>query len=160
MKTTIVRLLRFIAAGSLLSVFALSAVAALQAPKSVTSALRVLNQVVAHTGRLIAAKDYKNVGGEHGEFTEGAAMLREALRGEPADFVAKVDTALTSAVAASESTGKLAASSDDAEKIAAAHADFAAKVTRHVLASFGPTIQGPAGYQAYLALQFTLGPNK
>jgi hypothetical protein len=27
--------------------------------------------------------------------------------------------------------------------------------TRHVLASVGPTIQGPSGYQAYLALQFT-----
>jgi hypothetical protein len=27
--------------------------------------------------------------------------------------------------------------------------------TRHVLASAGPTIQGPSGYQAYLALQFT-----
>ena len=32
--------------------------------------------------------------------------------------------------------------------------------TRHVLASFGPAIQGPAGYQAYLALQFTFGPKK
>jgi len=32
--------------------------------------------------------------------------------------------------------------------------------TRHVLASWGPTIQGPSGYQAYLALQFTLGPKK
>lgn len=32
--------------------------------------------------------------------------------------------------------------------------------TRHVLASIGPTLQGPTGYQAYLALQFTLGPKK
>jgi hypothetical protein len=32
--------------------------------------------------------------------------------------------------------------------------------TRHVLASVGPTIQGPSGYQAYLALQFTFGPAK
>ena len=32
--------------------------------------------------------------------------------------------------------------------------------TRHVLASVGPTIQGPTGYQAYLALQFTFGPKK
>lgn len=128
MKLNIVRILRMIAAGSLLSVLALSAIAALQAPKSVTSALRVLNQVVGHTGRLVAAKDYKNVGGEHGEFTEGAAMLREALRGEPADFVAKVELALTQAVDASAAVGKIAASSDDAEKIGAAHADFAAKV--------------------------------
>ncbi|HEY4246059.1 MAG TPA: hypothetical protein VGM64_04330 [Lacunisphaera sp.] len=27
--------------------------------------------------------------------------------------------------------------------------------TRHLLASVGPTLQGPSGYQAYLALQFT-----
>lgn len=32
--------------------------------------------------------------------------------------------------------------------------------TRHILASVGPTIQGTAGYQAYLALQFTFGPGK
>jgi hypothetical protein len=32
--------------------------------------------------------------------------------------------------------------------------------TRHILASVGPTLQGPAGYQAYLALQFTFGPAK
>jgi hypothetical protein len=32
--------------------------------------------------------------------------------------------------------------------------------TRHVLASAGPTIQGPSGVQAYLAIQFTWGPHK
>ena len=32
--------------------------------------------------------------------------------------------------------------------------------SRHILASVGPTIQGPTGYQAYLALQFTFGPGK
>ena len=31
---------------------------------------------------------------------------------------------------------------------------------RHVLASVGPTIQGPTGYQAYLAFQLTFGPGK
>ena len=32
--------------------------------------------------------------------------------------------------------------------------------SRHILASLGPTIQGPAGYQAYLAFQLTFGPGK
>jgi hypothetical protein len=32
--------------------------------------------------------------------------------------------------------------------------------TLHILASAGPTIQGPAGYQAYFAVQFTFGPAK
>lgn len=30
----------------------------------------------------------------------------------------------------------------------------------HVLASVGPTLQGPKGYQAYLAFQFTFGPGR
>ena len=95
----------------------------------ITSALRVLNQVVGHWGRLVTAKNYKNVGSEHSGDRRGRGRcLREALRGEPADFVAKVGAALTSAVAASESSGKLGASSDDAGKIAVAHEDFAAKV--------------------------------
>lgn len=32
--------------------------------------------------------------------------------------------------------------------------------TRHILASVGPTLHGPSGYQAYLAFQFTFGPGK
>ncbi len=32
--------------------------------------------------------------------------------------------------------------------------------TRHLMASVGPAIQGPKGYQAYLAFQFTFGPGK
>lgn len=126
MKTSVPRLLKTLAAGSLLLAFVPFAVA-LQAPKSVTAALRVLNQVVGHTGRLVQSKDYKNVGGEHGEFTEGAAMLREALRGEPAEFNAKVESALAQAIEASAALGKIA-DSGDADKTAAAHADFTAKV--------------------------------
>lgn len=32
--------------------------------------------------------------------------------------------------------------------------------SRHVLASVGPVVQGPSGYQAYLAFQLTWGPKK
>jgi hypothetical protein len=32
--------------------------------------------------------------------------------------------------------------------------------TKHVLLSAGPTLQGPSGYQAYLAFQLTFGPGK
>lgn len=114
-----------VVAGVLLA-FVCSA-SALQSPKSVSSALRILNQVVGHTGRLVQSKDYDRVGGEHGEFTEGADMLREALRGEPADFTAKVESALKEAVSASETLGKVAATHDGA-KAEAAHADFTGKV--------------------------------
>jgi hypothetical protein len=126
MKIPTLQLVRFLAAGAFVLALASSAFA-LQSPKSVSSALRVLNQVVGHTGRLIAAKDYDHVGGEHGEFTEGADMLREGLRGEPADFTAKVETALKAAVDASAALGKIAPAHDDA-KLNAAHDDFAAKV--------------------------------
>lgn len=54
-------------------------------------------------------------------------MLREALRGEPADFTAKVESALKEAVSASETLGKVAATHDGA-KAEAAHADFTGKV--------------------------------
>lgn len=127
MKTHIVPLARILAVGSVLLAVAASASAALQAPKSVAGALRILNQVAGHTGRLIQSKDYDEVAGEHREFTEGAAMLREALRGEPADFTAKVETALDDAIKASESMGRAAAGGGAAEA-EAAQAEFAAKV--------------------------------
>jgi hypothetical protein len=126
MKTNIHPVLRILAVGSLLLAFVTSASAELQAPNSVKTALRVLNQVVGHTGRLVQSKDYDKVAGEHGEFVEGAAMLREALRGEPADFIAKVNPALDAAVKSSEEMGKVAAA--DGTKAEAAHEDFAAKV--------------------------------
>ena len=126
MKTNIHSLLKILAVGSLLLAFVSSASAELKSPKSASAALRVLNQVVGHTGRLVASKDYDKVGGEHGEFTEGAAMLREAIQGEPADFKTNVETALDAAVKSSEEMGKIAAK--DGAKAEAAHADFAAKV--------------------------------
>lgn len=124
MKTSPLRLLAFVAAASLLL---FSSAFALQSPKSVTAALRILNQVVGHTGRLVDAKNYQAVGGEHGEFVEGAEMLREAMRGEPAEFTAKVESALKAAVDSSSDMGKVAAAGDEA-KAKAAHDEFAAKV--------------------------------
>jgi hypothetical protein len=114
-------------AGTLLLAISSPARAELKSPQSVKGALRVLNQVVGHTGRLITAKDYDRVGGEHGEFTEGAAMLREAIVNEPADFKAKVETALIEAVNASAALGTVGATKDD-DKLSAAHTAFAAKV--------------------------------
>jgi hypothetical protein len=126
MKTTTHPLLGILAVGSLLLALMSPAFAELKSPKSVSAALRVLNQVVGHTGRLVASKDYDRVSGEHGEFTEGAAMLREAIQGEPADFKATVESALDAAVKSSEEMGKVAAK--ESARAEAAHADFAAKV--------------------------------
>ncbi|PTY08033.1 hypothetical protein DB347_00140 [Opitutaceae bacterium EW11] len=127
MKTNTLPLWRILTIGALLLAFVSSASAKLQNPKPVATALRVLNQVVNHTGRLVASKDYDKVAGEHSEFVEGAEMLRDALRGEPAEFVGKVNTALDAAVTASDDLGKIAAS--NGAKAEAAHTEFAAKTT-------------------------------
>jgi hypothetical protein len=119
--------LTLLVAGTLLLAISSPVRAELKSPQSVKGALRILNQVVGHTGRLIASKDYERVGGEHGEFTEGAAMLREAIANEPADFKAKVETALTDAVNASAALGPLGATREG-EKLETAHAAFATKV--------------------------------
>ena len=105
-----------------------SAQAELKSPDTVKSALRILNQVVGHTGRLVASKDFGRVGGEHGEFTEGATMLREAIATEPAEFRSHVESALQQAVDASTALGE-AGAAKDGEKLAAAHQILSEKVS-------------------------------
>jgi hypothetical protein len=136
MKKTTTLLRTLLAAGSLLLALAAPAFAAtpLKAPQSVKGGLRVLHQVVGHTGRLIEAKDYATVPKEHHEIVEGAAMLREGLFQEPAAFKAQVEPRLEKALAASAALAAPAAAKDDV-KLAAAHAAFAAAV-KDVLALF------------------------
>jgi hypothetical protein len=107
---------------------ALPAIAAdLKSPDQVRTGLRIMNQVVGHTGRLIAAKNYDQVPREGGEFTEGAGLLRTAIAGEPADFKAKATPAIDKAAAASAALSEASKSHDDA-KVGPAHAAFASAV--------------------------------
>lgn len=112
---------------------------ALQSPDQVKAALTVLNRVVNHMGRLMAAKNYDRLPHENGEFKEGAAALETALTGEPADFKAKVERLLQQAETDADSVASTAATHDDA-KITAAHDKLAASVPR-VLAAFPPEVQ-------------------
>jgi hypothetical protein len=96
----------------------------LKAPDDVRTGLRILNQVVGHTGRLIASKNYDTVPREHHEIVEGAEMLREALAEEPEAFRAKVDGMLDEVVSASSALEPPSKMRDDA-KLAAAHAALA-----------------------------------
>lgn len=63
--------------------------------------LRIFDQVVRHTDRLIAGKQYDTVPKEHHEVVEGADFVREGLKGGAADFNAKIEAELVKTIAAS-----------------------------------------------------------
>ena len=144
-----------IAAAGLLFGAAATAQTALKSPQSVKMALRILNQVVGHTGRLIDAKNYDIVPREQQELDSGAALLREAIAGEPAPFKAKVEPLIDQAVRAGGEMGAAAKAHDDA-KLATTHDGLAAAV-KSVIEQFpedlrpkpggmmGPGGMGPGG---------------
>lgn len=96
----------------------------LKSPDDVKTGLRIINQVVGHTGRLIASKNYDTVPREHHEIVEGAEILREALTAEPEAFRTKVDGLLDRVVSASSALAEPSRLHDDA-KLAAAHSALA-----------------------------------
>ncbi len=115
-----------VACGLLLAV-ALPAQTALKSPQTVKTGLRILNQVVGHTGRLIAAKSYDQVPREAGEFTDGVAVLREGLAGEPAAFKAKIEPLIEKALKASSAMVDAAKAGNEAT-LTTTYDQFAAAV--------------------------------
>ncbi|HEX5418717.1 MAG TPA: hypothetical protein VFY39_01830 [Gammaproteobacteria bacterium] len=101
----------------------------LKSPDDVKTGLRIINQVVGHTGRLIASKNYDTVPREHHEIVEGAEILRDALAKEPEAFRTKADGLLDRVVSASSALAELSKTHDDA-KLATAHAALADAVHR------------------------------
>jgi hypothetical protein len=91
-----------------------SAQSTLKSPQTVKTGLRILNQVVGHTGRLIASKNFEQVPRAAVEFTDGVAVLREGLAGEPAAFKAKVDPLIDTALKASSAMGEAAKAGNEA----------------------------------------------
>jgi hypothetical protein len=73
-----------IAAGGLLCADVAAAQTALKSPQSVKTGLRILNQVVGHTGRLIDAKSYDIVPREQQEAEAGAARTTMRSSRRPA----------------------------------------------------------------------------
>lgn len=114
------------------------AAAADKGQEQVKKGLRIMNQVVAHTGRLVVAKEYDHVAHEHEEVLEAKEILDESLTVEQKT---KVDATLVKAVAAS-TTLKGTAATKDAAKTEAAHAAFAASV-KDLLALFPADMQPP-----------------
>jgi hypothetical protein len=99
----------------------------LKSPQTVKTGLRILNQVVGHTGRLIASKNYDQVPREAGEFADGVAVLREGLAGERAAFKSTVEPLIDAALKASNAMGD-AAKAGNESALNATHEKFAAAV--------------------------------
>jgi hypothetical protein len=55
------------------------------------------------------------------EYTEAADALRSAIKDEPADFKAKVETRLKAAVEAAKKVSDMSANTPDADKLMAEH---------------------------------------
>jgi hypothetical protein len=111
----------------------------LMSPDEVKTGLRILNQVVGHTGRLIASKNYDTVPREHHEIVEGADILREALAKEPEAFRTEVNVMLDEVIAASNALEPPSKMHDD-DKLASAHMMLADKV-HEVLDLFPKDVQ-------------------
>jgi len=95
--------------------------AQLKSPDDVKTALRLLVQVSNDFKRQITAKNFARIPHEYMEYTEAADALRSAIKDEPADFKAKVDTRLKAAVEAAKKVSDMSANTPDADKLMAEH---------------------------------------
>jgi hypothetical protein len=116
------RLAGLASAGLLLTVAAPVVEAQLKSPDMVKTALRLLVQVSNDFKRQISAKNFARVPHEYMEYTEAADALRGAIKDEPSDFKAKVETRLKAAVSAAQKVSDMSATTPDADKLAAEHA--------------------------------------
>jgi hypothetical protein len=95
--------------------------AQLKSPDDVKTALRLLVQVSNDFKRQITNKNFARVPHEYMEYTEAADALRSAIKNDPADFKAKVETRLKAAVAAAQKVSDMSAKETDADKLIAEH---------------------------------------
>jgi hypothetical protein len=96
--------------------------AQLKSPDDVKTGLRLLVQVSNDFKRQITAKNFARIPHENQEYTEAAEALRSAIKDEPADFKAKVETRLKAAVSAYQKVSDMSADTPDVDKLMAEHA--------------------------------------
>jgi hypothetical protein len=96
--------------------------AQLKSPDDVKTGLRLLVQVSNDFKRQITAKNFARIPHENTEYTQAADALRTAIKDEPADFKAKVETRLKAAVAEYQKISDMSADAPDADKLMAEHA--------------------------------------
>ena len=105
-----------------LTLAAPSLLAQLKSPDNVKTALRLLVQVSNDFKRQISNKNFARVPHEYMEYTEAADALRSAIKDEPADFKAKVETRLKAAVSAYQKVSDMSGKTPDVDKLMAEHA--------------------------------------
>jgi len=110
--------------GLVLTVAAPASAQQLKSTEDVRTALRLLVQVSNDFKRQITNKNFARVPHEYMEYTEAADALRSAIKDEPADFKAKVETRLKAAVAAYQKVSDMSATAKDTDvdKLMAEHA--------------------------------------
>jgi hypothetical protein len=96
--------------------------AQLKSPDDVKTGLKLLVQVSNDFKRQIGNKNFARVPHEFMEYTEAADALRSAIKNEPADFKAKVETRLKAAVAAYQQVSDMSGKTTDADALMAGHA--------------------------------------
>ena len=93
--------------------------AQLKSRDDVKAGLKLLVQVSNDFKRQIGAKNFARVPHENMEYMEAAEALRSAIKDEPANFKAKVETRLKAAVAAEQKVSDMSATTPDADKLTA-----------------------------------------
>ena len=84
----------------------------LKSPDSVKMGLHKLAAEYGDMGRKLAAERYDRLPHENQEFQEGSEALRTAIANEPADFKAKVESALERTLTASAHVADVSATHD------------------------------------------------
>jgi hypothetical protein len=95
--------------------------AQLKSPDDVKTGLKLLVQVSNDLKRQITAKNFARIPHENTEYTEATDALRSAIKDEPADFKAKVETRLKASVTAFQKVSDMSANTPDADKLMAEH---------------------------------------
>jgi hypothetical protein len=93
-----------------------------KSPDDVKRGLKLLVQVSNDFKRQIGAKNFQRIPHEYREYTEAADALRAIIKDDPADFKAKVEARLKTAVAAYEKVSDMSSKVPDADMLMAEHA--------------------------------------
>ena len=121
MKRTLKTLAVLASVGFAVTLAAPASAQQLKSPDDVKTGLRLLVQVSNDFKRQITNKNFARVPHEYMEYTEAADALRSAIKGEPADFKAKVETRLKAAVMAYQKVSDMSAKETDVDKLMADH---------------------------------------
>jgi hypothetical protein len=116
-----------------------SAQVSMNSPTEVQRALTVLNRVVDHTKRLIAAKNYAQLSRENTEFNDGSQALERSIAKEPGPFKTQVGSLLRKADSDSKNLAD-ASRTPDTARLEAIQGELAGSV-KQIFAMFPASVQ-------------------